>query len=55
MLNSYDLRQLSCMEADILLQNIEVQQLPPELSAEIIMKNEQQLEIIAELRMAALN
>lgn len=55
MLNSYDIRQLACLEADIISQNAELSLLEVPAMAEIIVMNEQQLEIIRELRSAALN
>lgn len=55
MYNSSDLRQLDCLKADILLQNITLQDDITAESLEIMVMNEQQLEIIAELRQAALN
>lgn len=55
MLNTYDITQLECWRLDILLQNEELSECPSETAAEIIMMNAQQLEIIEELRQAALN
>ena len=61
MLNTYDLRQLSCMEADIILHNLELEiaieegRIKKDIFDEIRASNDQQLVIVKELRMAALN
>ena len=55
MLDQYDLRKLACLEADIIIQNIELDESNDWQAVEIKMMNEQQLEIIRELKQAALN
>lgn len=61
MLNTYDLRQLSAHEADIILHNLELTiaiengRIDKDIFEEIRASNDQQMEIIRELRLAGLN